>query len=41
MLRLLNKNVSEKDSHELMSEIDKKRRGYFTLSDFISLLAQF
>jgi len=41
MLRLLNKNVSEKDAHELMYEIDKKRRGYFTLPDFISLLSQF
>eukprot|EP00347_Sterkiella_histriomuscorum_P016552 403352759 len=41
ILRLLNKNISEKDSVELQYEIDKKHRGYFTLNDLIQLLSEF
>ncbi|CDW86279.1 calmodulin [Stylonychia lemnae] len=41
ILRLLNKNISEKDASELQYEIDKKHRGYFTFNDLIQLLSDF
>ena len=39
ILRLLQHNIGEEEDKELRYEIDKKNRGYFTMRDLTSMLA--